>query len=454
MTSCVEPTESLGTFLEELLPDQEAELLHLLDCPACQGRARERLERRSLTAEAVEVEYDGMLRDLEERMPALLARRDEQTAVARRLRDRLLAAPVEERHFLAGTMALRDLGLVDLLLVDSWQLQPAEPALSEERALLALLVAAQFPEPRLAGRVNDLKARAFVLIASARRLMGDRREAEEGFGRAVACLTCPPDALERGFYCQQLAALRREQGREDEATGLLWRAALVYNENADLVEEGACLAELGFLFLAEDQPHRAVLPLSRACEVLGLHRDASLAVRAQLSLALCEAILGHEAKALRLLKAARPMYGRVADSPLQMAHVSWLEGKVARLTGRQEQAMDLLERARQGFLAQLRLYEVALTSLDLITVRAKAGRLESVLPLIQDVVEAFPADLGQAGVLLALGSVETALLAGKGGALDDVLAATAGMIRRFRREPLLAFEGFPRARAYGIDPNG
>ena len=52
MTFCVDPTEGLDTFLTELLPDQEVELLHLLDCPACQERAREKLERRSLAAEA------------------------------------------------------------------------------------------------------------------------------------------------------------------------------------------------------------------------------------------------------------------------------------------------------------------------------------------------------------------------------------------------------------------
>ena len=367
--------------------------------------------RRTLSAEAVEVVYDGMLRDLEDRMPGLLARREEQTAVARGLRERLLAAPVEERHGLAATAGFRELGLVDLLLVDSWQLQPAEPARSEARALLALRVAEQFREPRLAGRVNDLKARAFVLIASARRLVGDRREAEDGFGRAVALLTCPPDALERGFYCQQLAALRREQGREDEATGLLWRAALVYNENADLVEEGACLAELGFLFLAEDQPHRAVLPLSRACEVLGLHRDASLAVRARLSLALCEAILGHEAKAVRLLKTTRPC---TAGWPIRRFRWPTSPGWRARWRGSpaaRSRRWSCWRGPVRDFLAQRSLYEVALTSLDLVAARAKAGRLESVLPLIEDVVEAFPADLGQAGVLLALGSVETAILA-------------------------------------------
>jgi hypothetical protein len=455
MNLCEEPSENLEAFLEDLPPDEEAGLLHLMDCPACRDWARAKLERRSAEAEDAEPSYDGLLRDLEERLPGLLALREEETAVAQRLRDRLLGAPAEQRRGLVATAEFRDLRMADLLLVESWNLQPAEPALSEERARLAFLVAAQCFEPRLAGRVNDLKARACVLVASARRLAGDRREAEEEFRRAVAFLTCPPDAFERGFYCQQLAALRREQGRDDEATGLLWRAALVYNENADLLEEGACLAELGFLFLAEDQPHRAVLPLSRACEVLDLHRDATLAVRARLSLALCHAVLGHEVKAVRLLKATRPTYSRVADSPFQMAYVSWLEGKIALLTGSQEEAANLLDSARQAFLRLGKLHEVAFTTLDLAGALARADRLESLHPLILEIVESFPANLGQAGVLRALGSVETALVQGRRAEIEGVLAAAVGMLRRFRRDPLLAFEGLPRAaKTYGIDPNG
>jgi tetratricopeptide (TPR) repeat protein len=439
--------------MDSLSEEQALDLLHLLDCPACQGLVRQTGLEDSVGRSGGRPAYDRLWQDLEVRMPGLVKEMEERTAEAQRLMDRLLGSPAAERHALAGTADFRNLKLADLLLLESGSLQPAEPALSEERARLAFCIAAQPFERELAGRVDEVKARASVLIAGARRLAGDRVEAEDGFRRAAAYLTCPPDAAERAFYCQHLALLRRDQGREDEASGLLWRAALVYNENADLLEEAACLAELGFLFLAEDQIHRAVLPLTRACEVLDLYRDATLAVRARLALAVCHAGLGHEAKALRLLKATRPMYSRVASSALQMAHITWMEGKVALLTGNLGEAPDLLDSARDSFLRLGRLYDAAFVTLDLAAVLSRAGRLESLHPLIHDIVESFPADVGQAGVLRALGSVEAALARGRRAEVEDDIAAAVQMLRGFRRNPLLAFAGLPNAAKPGTGLN-
>lgn len=450
--------ERIGELLVELPPYREEDLLHLLDCAACQEIARRSLAGRSARAAAAQPAYDRLLEDLEARTPGLLKQREEQTAEARRRMDLLLGSPADQRQALAGTAEFRDLRLAELLLGESWSLQPAEPALSEEMARLARVVASQRYAPGLEGRVNDVKARASVLVAGARRLMGDRLEADLELQRAASYLTCPPDSVERAFYCQQLAALRRDQGRDDEASGLLWRAALVYDENGDLLEEGVCLAELGFLFLAEEQPHRAVLPLRRACEVLDLHRDATLTVRARLALAVCHASLGQEEMALRVVKGARPLYGRVADSSAQMAHVTWMEGKVALLTGNLEDASGLLDTARKGFLRQGKLHDAGFATLDLAAALAKADRLESLQPLILDVLDGFRADVGQAGVLRALGVVEMALAQGRRAEMADVIAEAADLLRRFRRNPLLAFEGLPRPkdlRLFGpIDPNG
>jgi hypothetical protein len=70
-------------------------------------------------------------------------------------------------------------------------------------------------------------------------------------------------------------------------------------------------------------------------------------------------------------------------------------------------------------------------------------------------VESFPAEVGQAGVLRALGSVEVALARGRRGDLEDRLAAAVEMLRRFRRNPLLAFDGLPRtSEGLGVDPDG
>ena len=399
--------------------------------------------------------YDRILRDLEARTPGLLKRMEEEAAEVRRRMSRLLDSPADQRRALAASPELRDLAVAERLLLESWERQPASPAFSEEAARLALVIAAQPYAPEQASRVDDVKARASVLVASAQRLAGNRAEADQAFRGAAAYLTCPPDSVERAFYCQQLAALRREQERDDEAAGLLWRAALIYNENGDLLEEGACLAELGFLFLAEDQPYRAVLPLSRACQVLDLHRDASLGVRARLALAVCHASLRDEAKALSALQTARQLYDRVAGSPLQMAHVTWMEGKVALLTGNLEDAPDLLDTARKAFLQHRRLHDSAFAALDLASALARAGRLKSVRPLIDDVLRVFPADVEQAGVLRMLGGVETALSQrpreGREG-MEDLIAGAVARLRSFRRKPLLAFEGMPPAAERKTDP--
>ena len=448
MTESVDHEERMAELLDELRESHADGLLHLLDCQVCQGAARECLREEPEEARrAAEPAYDRLLQALEERTPGLIREMEEQSAEARRLLERLLESPIDQRAALAGGPGYRNLKLADLLLHESWSFQPAELALSEERARLAFRVATQSYPAECAGRVDDVKARASVLVGNARRLAGDRLAAEGYFRQALSYLTCPPDAIERAFYCQMLAALRRDQHRDDETAGLLWRAALLYNENADLLEEAACLAELGFLFVAEDQPHRATLPLSRACEVLDLYRDATLAVRARLALAVCHARLGHSVKAVRILRSARAMYDRVDGSSEEMAQVTWMEGKVAWLTGNLEDAPGLLDTARKRFLKAGKLYDTVFASLDLAAALAKSGRLETLHPLIHDVIEGFPADVGQAGALRVLGRVEAALLGGKRAEMEDVIASAAEMLRRYRRNPLLVFEGLPQSPA-------
>lgn len=445
----VDHEERTVELLEELEEYHSEDLLHLLDCEACQGVARERIGSPAGAPRMARPDYGVLLEELETRTPGLLKEMEEQDSEARALLDKLLGSHAQQRANLAGTPEFRNLKLADLLLYESWTFLPAEPALAEERARLAFRVVAQPYPAGHASRINDVKARANVLTANARRLAGDRLGSEDYFRRAASYLTCPPDSIERAFYCQSLAALRQEQGRIDEALGLLWRAALLYGECSDLLEQGACLAELGFLYVAEGQMHRGVMPLTQACEVLALHRDSTLLVRARLGLAVCHARLGHKTKALRSLRAVRALYGRVADSSEEMAHVTWMEGKVALLTGNLEDAPGLLDTARKSFVKRGKLYDAAFASLDLAAALAKARRLETLHPLIHEIAEGFTSDVPQAGVLRVLGKVESALLAGRGAELGEVVDAAAELLRSYRRNPLLVFEGLPSPSAMG-----
>jgi tetratricopeptide (TPR) repeat protein len=376
--------------------------------------------------------------------PGVLKQLDELNAEARQLFDRLMGAQKEQRSALAAGGGFRNLRLVDLLLEESRDVQPDQPMLSEELASLSFQLARQFHEPEYASQVAEARATACVLIGAARRIAGDLRGAEKALSRAAGYLTGPPDTLERGYYSQQLAALRRDQGRDDEATALLWRAALIYNQGGDVLEEAACLAELGLLFVADGQVARAILPLTRAGEVLDLHPDPSLTVLSRLGLAVCHACLGEADKAQRLVKTARARYGRVAESARPLAQVAWLEGKVAALTGNLEDAPGLLDTAFKAFVRQERLMDAAFAGLDLAGVLARQGKLESLRFLIDDVIEGFRADIAQIGVLRVLGTVESALLRGRRAELERVIAAAAGTLRQYRRNPLLVFETLNR----------
>jgi tetratricopeptide (TPR) repeat protein len=429
----------LAHFLAELAPEGRSELLHLLSCPVCRGAARESLEDESAEGEP-DVAYDRVFAEVEARSAGLVKQMAEQSAEVQRLLDTLLGSPAAQQMALAGSREFGDLRLADLLLSASWSAQPEDPQRAEGLARLGLRIAEQPFAQRQAGRVEEVKARGLILLGNARRLQGDLLEADERFRQAASHLTCPPDAEERALYCHLLARLRWDQRREDEVAGLLWWAASIYREIGDLLEEGACLAELGFLFLDAGQVQAAIAPLARACPLLDLHRDALLGLRARLKLAVCYASAGHPQKALGLLATARPLYSRVTDS-VQMAEVAWLEGKVTLLTGDRENATGLLSTARRSFLGSGRLYEAAFATLDVILALPKASRrVESIHPLIHDLAERFPADVRRAGVVKALGTVELAAARGREADFEAVVSLAGEALRRFRRYPLLAFQ--------------
>jgi pterin-4a-carbinolamine dehydratase len=163
---------------------------------------------------------------------------------------------------------MADLEGADHLLLESEHAQPLEPERSEELARLALLIAARPHPARLVGRAEAVKARGLCLMGNARRLLGDLHHAEESLRRAAYHLLGPPESDERARYCRLLALLRRDQGRGQEAVGLLWRATRIYGELGDRTAEGECMAVLGFFFLERDEPERAAGPLRRSREVL------------------------------------------------------------------------------------------------------------------------------------------------------------------------------------------
>lgn len=233
------------------------------------------------------------------------------------------------------TRSVRDLGLVsleraDVLLDESAQAaEEEEPDAAGELAELAVMIAG-LPHPEEAGRVEAVKARGYCLLAQARRLRGDLVGAEEALRRAALHLMQPPDSPERAFYGWQLALLRYEQGRVEEAVAGLWRAARIYGEAGEPESEGSCLASLGALLLEEGEHERAVHPLIRAGELLDPDRDAWLAAQVRLGLALCHAALGYPVRALRDAENAWTLCQGITD-PFKRAELCSLRARIAEL---------------------------------------------------------------------------------------------------------------------------
>src|SRR5437764_10510825 len=109
---------------DSLSEEQAGDLLHLLDCPACQGLVRQTGLKDLVGRSVGHPAYDRLWQDLEVRMPGLVKEMEERTAEAQGLMDRLLGSPAAERHALAGTAEFRNLKLADLLLLESGGLQP------------------------------------------------------------------------------------------------------------------------------------------------------------------------------------------------------------------------------------------------------------------------------------------------------------------------------------------
>lgn len=437
MASHEERTRSL---LAELPVELSEGLAHVLGCPVCQGLAREALREREAGAEERRpADVRPLLCRLEMAVPGVIASLEERAAEAERLVEELLRKPVKERVALLGQHGFRNLCLADLLLDASGEATREDAERAEELARLALAIAGQ-PQPKEdLSWSEDVKVRGYCLLGNARRLLRDPRGAEEAFRSAAYHLTQPPDSCERAFYCRMLALLRQEQGRMDEAVGLYWRAAGIFRETGELLDEGECLAELGLLFVEEGEHDRAVHPLARAAEVVNGERTPGLAARVRLGLALCHAALGHRDLATREEEAAQPFCERVADDD-ERAGVCELRGRIAALTDRVEEGAGLLEAARLHFLAKGRLHQAALATLDLALLWDEDRRLERLREMTRELSDASGPTPQRAGVLDALRGFAREVARGPRAGLGEAASQAVEELRRFRHNPLLALE--------------
>jgi tetratricopeptide (TPR) repeat protein len=375
-------SETLEGFLESLEVFEAGLVLHLLQCPECAARGLEMLEppgagrgMLALRRDLAEIDYSEVWRRIERKNLEAQARLDEERRSALPLLRELLEQSWEAAEELVRTRArFRSWVLADLLLQEGRTRPPAERV---KMGSLVLALAERL-ESHPERAVEDLKAGAHCERAEGLRTQGELDGTEAELLTASGLLRKSLDSAERARLCHLLAALRRDQGRTDEALGLLTRAADLFEEVGDLPARGAVLVELGFLLLESADPQRALAAFDEATAFGPRNLTSALACRAARGLALCLAVEGRIDDALRSLVEARDLYRWGTGSPEGLALLS-LEGRISLEVDRPEAASSLLQTAFHGFIRIGEPYEAVLAGVALARAILRTSRSRKTL---------------------------------------------------------------------------
>lgn len=327
---------------------------------------------------------------------------DHQALVARL--DTLPASEREERVRNDAAFASTDLSAAFVERSHQARWRDAEEMLANARLAVA---AAEAAAARAGGigrkqdaQLNDCLARAWSQLGTAHRVRSEPLEAEDAF--AVACHHLEEgsgDHALRARLYRQLASLRRLRRQFQEAFELLQRAAAIYRELGDRVEEAATLITQSIIQIAAGDPEGAVLSLRPCLEVLDPAEHLDLAQAATINLARCYIDLGQPERADAIWREGAPLFA-ASDDALALLRWRWTRGMIDRELGGLAAAEESLQAVREGFLARGLAMESAVASLDLATVRLGLGNVAAAVRLVGDALPIFQS-LGWGRELLA-----------------------------------------------------
>jgi hypothetical protein len=331
-----------------------------------------RIGEEHWVAPTIATEDEALWRRLEEAGLEAATRLKQERERAERLLTKLLALPAEEQLLRVRVERRHRTRAVVALLLERGASKPEQ---SEHLASLALAIVAEGLREGGEG-TGDLAAAAQCLMGDARRSRGDLDAAETAFVAAARSLIGSTDAEERARFCLLLAVLRRDQGRSDEALGLLGRAAELLRELGSAKTRASALIEFAFIALDAGESERGFAALEEAEREA--RREPELALRWAQGMALAHAFEGRGEEAMAVLAETRTLHAWDAASVEGLDLVD-LEGRLALSLHQLERAERLLSSAFRGYLGRGAFDEAAVAALRLAVVRLELGRPEEEL---------------------------------------------------------------------------
>lgn len=307
----------------------------------------------------------------EEQLPEILREIDEAAA----LLAEVLGTPEPERKtLLESGVRFRSLQLCQLLEERSRALWFSSPARAVQLADLAVVVAERLDDahygPLLA---EDTRASAWAHLGNALRIASDHQRAEEALRIAEEHQRrSGEDAYTEALILRFKASLRSAQGRFDEAARLLDGAIAVYRQARDRHEEGRSLIKKGTALGHAGRHPEAIRIIGRGLSRIDLLREPRLLVTARHNLIFFMTDSGRYQEAEENLAETRRLYLELGER-MNLVRLRWLEGRLARELGREEEAETALREARDAFLADDIAIDAALVALDLAILHMQRG---------------------------------------------------------------------------------
>jgi tetratricopeptide (TPR) repeat protein len=381
---------------------------------------------------------------------------------------RLAASATELRHARRAVAALRPLGpearrdrfrrshgrfrgpaFAELALAEARAALPGHPANALSWACIAELGVGFVPPARglddaehqaPAGRRASLLGRALAHQGNALRIL-------ERFDEAEVCFEAAHDALRKNgatdlaafaeVACLE-ASLHRDRRDFSRAEEALHHASLLYAVLEDRRELARARLKRGTLYHAWGRAGEALGAAEAAEAALAAADPAEprllLAARHNRADYLCDLYRFREAA--DLLEESRALYEAFGDAWTRL-RLAWLEGKIARGLGRDEEAEARLRAARDGFRAEGSAYDAALVALELAALYLARGRTSDVRALAREMVETFGRlgvhrEAREAARLFARAAAREAVTA-------ELVARLAAYLRQARSGPGFAF---------------
>lgn len=353
-------------------------------CPRCAETVRRTLQRlaREVSVEpasrtrAGSSEYSSVIRAAGAKLLGWRQRSERQKADALRALDALMALDVSVRRQIASSDHRYHSLPLRRLLCEASRMASLRRGSTDaiELAMLAVEVGDHLrPEIYSRRLVCDERAVAWAFLGNAQRTAGNLVAAREAFDKAQQ-LQRQGTGIDLSVVdvFEQLAVLRRDEGRFDEALMLHRRVVTVYRQLDEPLLRCRALIDQAVTLHRAGRPERGLRPLEMALERLDPEVDAHLHCRALTRLALCRAESNQSEPAATLVEEARQRC-RELGHDRALLQLRWIEGKLAEVDDLAE-AERAYQETRNAFLRRGESFDAVLVSLDLARVFTQQKR--------------------------------------------------------------------------------